>query len=88
MKFSSLTFCYTSKKTEIMKCYIYHFVFILRLANMILHHELFTRQTLPSSLEIAQLILLQVNFNSSLIYVVSPDVLSLDVFLLLFFLSQ
>ena len=42
MKYLSLTFFTPFKKTEIVKCYIYHFVFIVRLVHMILHPELFT----------------------------------------------
>ena len=66
MKFSSLKFFTIFKKTEIMKCQIYHFVFIVSLAHMILHPELFTYKALVSGLEITELILLQVNFNLSL----------------------
>ena len=42
MKHLSLTFFTLFKKTEIMKCGIYHFVFIVRLSHMILHPELLT----------------------------------------------
>ena len=66
MTFSSLKFFTLFKKTEIMKCHIYHFVFIVSLAHMILHPELFTYKALVSGLEITELILLQVNFNLSL----------------------
>ena len=63
MKFSNLTFFALFKKTEIMKNLLCHFVFIVRLAHMILHPE---TKALRSGLEITELILLQVNFNLSL----------------------
>ena len=64
MKFSNLTFFALFKKPEIMKNLLCHFLFIVRLAHMILHPE---TKALRSGLEITELILLQVNFNLSLI---------------------
>ena len=56
-----------SKKLKLLHATdIYHFVFFVSLAHMILHPELFTYKALVSGLEITELILLLVNLNLSL----------------------